>query len=144
MKRWRDLFCNERGTALALALIILVIMTGLAVGLATMGGVESRISASQSARTRARLLGHHQERDAVHQCLRSNGFDLVLLQSCRRSGHITKCSRRCKHGQAEHRDDRDRQQQCVSAFTRSHAGSPVMRSTQEERTLPRWRSSKRM
>ena len=56
MKNWRQLLGNERGTALALALIILVIMTGLAVGLATMGGVESRISASQSAGSRARLL----------------------------------------------------------------------------------------
>ena len=56
MKNWRQLLGNERGTALALALIILVIMTALAVGLSTMGGVESRISASQSAGSRARLL----------------------------------------------------------------------------------------
>ena len=56
MKNWRKLLGNERGTALALALIIMVIMTALAVGLATMGGVESRISASQSAGSRARLL----------------------------------------------------------------------------------------
>jgi Tfp pilus assembly protein PilX len=56
MKRWRELLGNERGTAMALALIILVIMTALAVGLATMGGVEARISAGQSASTRARLL----------------------------------------------------------------------------------------
>ena len=56
MKNWRQLLGNERGTALALALIIMVIMTVLAVGLATMGGVESRISAGQSAGTRARLL----------------------------------------------------------------------------------------
>ena len=56
MKNWRQLLGNERGTALALALIIMVIMTGLAIGLATMGGVESRISASQSAGTRARML----------------------------------------------------------------------------------------
>ena len=56
MKNWRQLLGNERGTALALALIILVIMTALAVGLAAMGGVESRISASQSAGSRARLL----------------------------------------------------------------------------------------
>ena len=56
MKNWRRLLGNERGTALALALIILVIMTGLAVGLAAMGGVESRISAGQSAGSRARLL----------------------------------------------------------------------------------------
>ena len=56
MKNWRQLLGNERGTALALALIIMVIMTALAVGLAAMGGVESRISASQSAGSRARLL----------------------------------------------------------------------------------------
>ena len=56
MKNWRELLGNERGTALALAMIILVIMTALAIGLATMGGVEARISASQSASTRARLL----------------------------------------------------------------------------------------
>jgi hypothetical protein len=56
MKRWRELLGNERGTALALAMIILVIMTALAIGLAAMGGVEARISASQSASTRARLL----------------------------------------------------------------------------------------
>ncbi len=56
MNRWRDLLGNERGTALALALISLVIMTALAIGLATMGGVEARISAGQSASTRARLL----------------------------------------------------------------------------------------
>ena len=56
MKNWRQLLGNERGTALALALIILVIITGLAVGLAAMGGVESRISAGQSAGSRARLL----------------------------------------------------------------------------------------
>jgi Tfp pilus assembly protein PilX len=56
MKRWRALLDNERGTALALAMIILVIMTALAIGLATMGGVEARISSSQSAATRARLL----------------------------------------------------------------------------------------
>ena len=56
MTRWRELLDNERGTALALAMIILVIMTALAIGLAAMGGVEARISASQSAATRARLL----------------------------------------------------------------------------------------
>jgi hypothetical protein len=56
MKRWRELLGNERGTALALAMIILVVITALAIGLATMGGVESQISASQSAGTRARLL----------------------------------------------------------------------------------------
>ena len=56
MKNWRQLLVNERGMALALALIIMVIMTALAVGLAAMGGVESRISASQSAGSRARLL----------------------------------------------------------------------------------------
>ena len=56
MNRWRELLGNERGTALALALISLVIMTALAIGLATMGGVEARISAGQSASTRARLL----------------------------------------------------------------------------------------
>jgi len=56
MKNWRQLLGNERGTALALALIIMVIMTAVAIGLATMGGVESRISASQSASSRARLL----------------------------------------------------------------------------------------
>src|SRR5262245_12801901 len=56
MKRLRELIGNERGTALALAMIILVVMTALAMGLATMGGVESRISASQSASARARLL----------------------------------------------------------------------------------------
>src|SRR5262245_5895714 len=55
-KRWRELIGNERGTALALAMIILVVMTALAMGLATMGGVESRISASQSDGSRARLL----------------------------------------------------------------------------------------
>jgi hypothetical protein len=56
MKNWRQVLGNERGTALALALIILVIMTVLTLGLAAMGGVESRISASQSASSRARLL----------------------------------------------------------------------------------------
>jgi hypothetical protein len=56
MKNWRQLLGNERGTALALALIILVVMTALAAGLLAMGGVESRISASQSAGSRARLL----------------------------------------------------------------------------------------
>ena len=56
MRNWRELLDNERGTVLALALIVLVIMTALAVGLAAMGGVESRISASQSAGSRARLL----------------------------------------------------------------------------------------
>ena len=56
MKNWRQLLVNERGMALALALIIMVVMTALAVGLAMMGGVESRISASQSAGSRARLL----------------------------------------------------------------------------------------
>lgn len=56
MNNWRQLLSNERGTALALAMIIMVIMTALAIGLATMGGVESRISASQSASSRARLL----------------------------------------------------------------------------------------
>jgi Tfp pilus assembly protein PilX len=56
MARWRELLGNERGTALALALMILVIMTALAMGLATMGGVESQISSNQSAGARARQL----------------------------------------------------------------------------------------
>jgi Tfp pilus assembly protein PilX len=56
MTSWRELLGNERGTALALAMIILVIMTALALGLATMGGVESQISANQSAGARARQL----------------------------------------------------------------------------------------
>ena len=56
MTRVRELLGNERGTVLALALILLVVVTGLAIGLATMGGVESQISANQAASTRARLV----------------------------------------------------------------------------------------
>ena len=57
MTRWGELLGNERGTALALAMIMLVVMTALAIGLATMGGVESQISANQSAAAQARLVG---------------------------------------------------------------------------------------
>jgi Tfp pilus assembly protein PilX len=56
MSRWREQLSNERGTAVALALIILVMLTALAAGLLTMGRVESQISANQSAGAQARLL----------------------------------------------------------------------------------------
>ena len=78
MTNWRQLLGNERGTALALALIILVIMTGLAVGLATMGGVESRISAGQSAGSRARLLAESGVEYAFLK-LAGGGFNVPLL-----------------------------------------------------------------
>ncbi len=78
MKNWRQLLVNERGMALALALIIMVIMTALAVGLAAMGGVESRISASQSAGSRARLLAESGIEYAFLS-LAASGFTTKLL-----------------------------------------------------------------
>jgi Tfp pilus assembly protein PilX len=56
MTRWRGALGNERGAVLALSMIVLAILTMLAVGLATMGGVESQISANQAASARARLI----------------------------------------------------------------------------------------
>jgi hypothetical protein len=47
---------NDRGAAVPLALVILVMLTALAAGLLTMGRVESQISSNQSASAQARLL----------------------------------------------------------------------------------------
>ena len=56
MKTWRKLLGNERGVALPLAMILLVVLTMLTLTFMSLGSVEPQISRNLSDGARARQL----------------------------------------------------------------------------------------
>jgi Tfp pilus assembly protein PilX len=56
MKTWRTLLGNERGVALPLAMIMLVVLTMLTLTFMSLGAVEPQISANLADGARARQL----------------------------------------------------------------------------------------
>ncbi|MGH8951910.1 MAG: pilus assembly PilX family protein [Acidimicrobiia bacterium] len=80
MKTWRKLLGNERGVALPLAMILLMVLTMLTITFMTLGSVEPQISRNLADGARARQLAESGIEWAFNQ-LTAGSFDSLIVTS---------------------------------------------------------------
>lgn len=88
MKTWRKLLGNERGVALPLAMILLMVLTMLAITFMSLGSVEPQISKNLSDGARARQLAESGIEWGFNQLAGKSFGDATLLGSGLTSGGV--------------------------------------------------------
>jgi len=89
MNSWRELLRSERGVALPLAMILLMVLTMLTIAFMTLGTVEPQISANHSDGARARQLAESGIEWAMSSQFGNNDFNgSTLLGGTMTSGGV--------------------------------------------------------
>ncbi|HMH57479.1 MAG TPA: hypothetical protein VK535_14570 [Gemmatimonadales bacterium] len=88
MKTWRNLLGNERGVALPLAMILLVVLTMLTLTFMSLGAVEPQISRNLSDGARARQLAESGIEWGFNQLAGRDFNDVALLGSGTTTGGV--------------------------------------------------------